>query len=99
MNNIWYIFRRHSNGRDSHICNCLLLGLAALSALILTAGCSALRDRYGLGSRWTDSEAGFINLFDGQSLKGWTLVNQRGDGYGVTNGVIYCARGGGGNLF
>jgi hypothetical protein len=38
-------------------------------------------------------------LFDGQTLTGWTLVNKQGDGYGVTNGVIYCARGGGGNLF
>ncbi len=44
-------------------------------------------------------ETGFTSLFDGQTLNGWTLVGQHGDGYGVTNGVIYCARGGGGNLF
>jgi hypothetical protein len=44
-------------------------------------------------------EAGFVSLFDGKSLDGWTLVDKRGDGYGVKGGVIYCARGGGGNLF
>ena len=43
-------------------------------------------------------EPDFQSLFDGQSLAGWKLVNQKGDGYGVTNGVIYCAKGGGGNL-
>jgi hypothetical protein len=44
-------------------------------------------------------ELGFTSLFDGQTLNGWTLVGQHGAGYGVTNGVIYCARDGGGNLF
>lgn len=44
-------------------------------------------------------EQGFVSLFDGQTLNGWKLVNQHGSGYGVTNGVIYCAEGGGGNLF
>jgi hypothetical protein len=43
--------------------------------------------------------AGFTSLFDGKTLTGWTLVNPHGAGYGVTNGVIYCAEGGGGNLF
>ena len=43
-------------------------------------------------------EDGFVSLFDGQSLKGWTLVAPQGGGYGVTNGVLYCAKGGGGNL-
>src|SRR5439155_26224297 len=33
-----------------------------------------------------------------KSLSGWKLVGKRGDGYGVKEGVIYCARGGGGNL-
>jgi hypothetical protein len=44
-------------------------------------------------------ETGFVSLFDGQSLNGWKLFNQHGTGYGVTNGLIYCAEGGGGNLF
>ena len=46
----------------------------------------------------TQKEAGFVSLFDGSSLNGWTLVGKKGDGYGVKGGVIYCARGGGGNL-
>jgi 3-keto-disaccharide hydrolase len=45
------------------------------------------------------AEPGFVNLFDGQSLNGWTLVGKHGEGYGVKNGVIFCAKGGGGNLF
>ncbi|MBA4150063.1 MAG: DUF1080 domain-containing protein [Verrucomicrobia bacterium] len=45
------------------------------------------------------NEPGFISLFDGKTLTGWNLVNQHGGGYGVTNGILYCARGGGGNLF
>ena len=53
----------------------------------------------GCQSPLRSSEAGFHSLFDGQSLSGWELVDAQGGGYGVTNGVIYCARGGGGNLF
>lgn len=44
-------------------------------------------------------EAGFTSLFDGQSLRGWQLMGKRGEGYGVKDGNIYCARGGGGNLY
>jgi hypothetical protein len=44
------------------------------------------------------AEPGFTSLFDGKSLAGWTLVGKKGDGYGVKDGVIFCARGGGGNL-
>ena len=52
------------------------------------------------------AEDDFKRLFDGQSLKGWQLVAPKGGGYGVTNlvengvtnAVIYCAKGGGGNL-
>ena len=40
-----------------------------------------------------------MSLYDGHTLDGWTLVGKHGDGYGVTNGVLYCPRGGGGNLF
>jgi len=46
-----------------------------------------------------ETEPGFTSLFDGQTLTGWKLVGKRGEGYGVKDGVIYCARGGGGNLF
>jgi hypothetical protein len=44
------------------------------------------------------SEAGFVPLFDGKTLDGWTLVDKHGDGYGVKGGMIYCSRGGGGKL-
>jgi Domain of Unknown Function (DUF1080) len=44
------------------------------------------------------AENGFTPIFDGKTLNGWTLINGNGPGYGVTNGVLYCAQGGGGNL-
>lgn len=60
--------------------------LPTVAAAILT-GCATSR-----------SDSGFTSLFDGRTLNGWKLVDAKGGGYGVTNGVIYCARGGGGNL-
>jgi hypothetical protein len=44
------------------------------------------------------AESGFTSLFDGKTLNGWTLVGGRGEGYGVKDGVLYCAKGGGGKL-
>jgi hypothetical protein len=44
------------------------------------------------------SEAGFVPLFDGKTLAGWTMVDKHGDGYGVKAGMIFCAKGGGGKL-
>lgn len=44
------------------------------------------------------AEAGFTSLFDGKTLTGWQVVNPRGEGYGVKDGVIFCAKGGGGKL-
>ena len=61
----------------------------SLAAAGLLAGCATIG---------TQSEAGFTSLFNGNDLSGWTLVGKKGDGYGVKDGVIYCARGGGGNL-
>jgi hypothetical protein len=61
-------------------------GIIVLSSF---AACASLK---------AQTEPGFISLFDGKSLDGWTLHGKSGAGYGVTNGVIYCARGGGGNL-
>ena len=68
-----------------------------LICLLLNTGCQMTQPA---------SEKGFTSLFDGQSLKGWTLLNPKGGGYAVTNlvgnastnAVIYCAKGGGGNL-
>jgi hypothetical protein len=65
--------------------------LAPVSALfglaVLLTGCLS-----------TNRDDGFVSLFDGRTLSGWKLVAKKGDGYGVKEGVIYCARGGGGNL-
>ena len=44
-------------------------------------------------------ERGFVQLFDGKSLNGWTLVGGRGPGYLVKNGVLVCPLEGGGNLY
>ncbi len=44
------------------------------------------------------AEPGFTPIFDGKTLNGWTLVGGRGEGYGVKDGVLYCAKGGGGKL-
>jgi hypothetical protein len=63
--------------------------LAAGAILLLASGCKTMQRQ----------ETGFVSLFDGETLNGWKLVNKKGDGYGVTNSMIYCAHGGGGNLF
>jgi hypothetical protein len=71
-----------------------------LICLLPVAGCQAPQGVQIVG------EKGFASLFDGQSLKGWTLLNPIGSGYSVTNlvenastnAVIYCVKGGGGNL-
>lgn len=44
-------------------------------------------------------EPGFVPLFDGQTLQGWTLVGGRGPGYIVRDGMIVCPKEGGGNLY
>lgn len=47
----------------------------------------------------TTSEEGFVPLFDGQTLRGWTLVGGKGPGYIVRDGLIVCPKDGGGNLY
>jgi hypothetical protein len=46
------------------------------------------------------AEKGFVPLFDGKTLNGWTLVEKRdsGRGYIVENGLLVCPADGGGNL-
>src|SRR5579884_1243154 len=41
---------------------------------------------------------GFIRLFDGRSLQGWTLVGGVGPGYIARDGVLICPADGGGKL-
>jgi len=45
------------------------------------------------------TEPGFTPLFDGESLKGWKMMGQHGEGYSVKNGNIFCAKGSGGRLY
>jgi hypothetical protein len=70
----------------------LRLPIVLLLSLAWFAGCTTSTPTY----RSTDS--GFTDLFDGATLTGWMQVDQKGAGYGVTNGVIFCAPGSGGNL-
>ncbi|HEY6168872.1 MAG TPA: DUF1080 domain-containing protein [Verrucomicrobiae bacterium] len=63
---------------------------SSLIAAGLFAGCAT--------TEYSGSETGFVSLFNGKDLTGWTLVGKKGEGYGVKDGAIYCARGGGGNL-
>ncbi|MGH7134760.1 MAG: 3-keto-disaccharide hydrolase [Pirellulales bacterium] len=49
--------------------------------------------------RAADDEKGFVALFDGKTLDGWQIVNKRGPGYVVEDGVLVCPKEGGGNLF
>ncbi|MBI3878752.1 MAG: DUF1080 domain-containing protein [Verrucomicrobia bacterium] len=70
-----------------------LFALTAVAALFFT-GCETVPSTPGEIGR----ETGFVSLFNGKDLTGWTLVGKKGDGYGVKDGVIYCAKGGGGNL-
>lgn len=68
-------------------CNRAKSSLALVAGISLLAACATAQ-----------RETGFVSLFDGQTLDGWKLIGKSGDGYGVKDGVIYCARGGGGNL-
>jgi hypothetical protein len=64
--------------------------LVLLAALLLMGGASARSAAQGTG--WTQ-------LFDGQTLDGWTLIGKHGPGYVVQNGILTCPADGGGNLF
>src|SRR5579872_886686 len=69
--------------RFSH-CKTLLVTLAAFCA-------------FAVGVR-AESEKGFVSLFDGESLKGWSYVGNKGGEYFVKDGVIVCPESSKGNL-
>jgi hypothetical protein len=79
-----------------------MLATVAAAPLALTAQEPATpsRPRGTLASAAANArdETGFISLFDGKTLDGWTLVDKHGDGYGVKDGLIFCAKEGGGKL-
>ncbi|MGH9662342.1 MAG: 3-keto-disaccharide hydrolase [Bryobacteraceae bacterium] len=45
------------------------------------------------------AEPGFVSLFNGKNLDGWTFVSKRGSGYIAEDGMLVCPADGGGNLF
>ena len=44
-------------------------------------------------------EPGFVPIFNGKDLTGWTIRGQYGPGYVVEKGLLVCPSNGGGNLF
>ena len=72
----------------------IALANIVMSAVIVAtfSGCSTSSPN----TAWV--EPGFKSIFNGENLDGWVLMEKHGSGFGVTNGVIYCAKGGGGNL-
>lgn len=59
----------------------------------------ALSATLSLGCGVAEAEEGFEPLFDGSSIDRWTLVNGRGPGYVIEDGILVCPADGGGNLF
>ena len=51
------------------------------------------------GATATAQGPGWIRLFDGKTLNGWTLVNPSGVGYVVQDGLLVCPSNGGGDLY
>ena len=70
--------------RKMQLLNHSLMGIAAATLLATAASARG--------------ETGFVSLFDGKTLKGWSLFGKKGAGYFVKDGMIICAKGGGGNL-
>ncbi len=60
-------------------------GLVALCAALGTQAVAA-----------DDQQEGFVSIFDGKSLEGWTGSTK---GYSVENGSLVCLKEGGGNLY
>jgi hypothetical protein len=80
--------------------------VSTLSALILLAGCTP--EHRAATTNPADPEAGFVSIFNGQNLDGWTYgmtpagrFNKAGEGYKVDadRHVIYCTEKDGGNLY
>ncbi len=78
--------------RSSKTITALARILCVATIVATLAGCSSSSPK----PAWV--EPGFKSIFNGESLDGWVLMEKLGSGFGVTNGVIFCARGGGGNL-
>ena len=88
----------------------MLKNLCPLVAiLILVCGCSGSSGGGGAGGKEKSAknkEVGFVPLFDGTDLSGWTYgtdangaQRKAGKGYQVRDGALYCTVADGGNLF
>ncbi len=88
----------HLRRRSSIAVPLLGLALASAAALSVSSRSAASLSVAALSAARAD-DAGFTALFDGKTLNGWKVVNQHGDGYGVKDGILFCAKGGGGNLY
>jgi hypothetical protein len=62
--------------------------LITLALVLLSFGCAGA----------VEGEEGFVSLFNGENLDGWTLKSRNDTGYLVEDGTIVCPPGGGGNL-
>ena len=71
---------------------CLLMALLGLLLLLPSRATAA-------AAAVAQTRDGFVPLFDGKSLNGWTLVGGTGAGYLARDGVLTCPADGGGNLF
>lgn len=54
---------------------------------LLLAGLILLLPLFGAAS---ETEDGFVSLFDGKSLEGWTIIDGSDDAFAVEDGVIHC---------
>jgi hypothetical protein len=94
------MLRMYEIGR-ALLCTLFATTLALAPVVPLTAGQASNpngRDSLAGAAAKARGEAGFVPLFDGITLGGWRLVDGHGDGYGVKDGMIFCAKGGGGKL-
>jgi len=77
--------------------------LLAAAALAL-AGCSptteitTARTETTFLSAPASAEIDFERIFDGRTFAGWKLLGKKGAGFGIKDGILYCAAGGGGKL-
>src|SRR5438309_492892 len=47
---------------------------------------------------FANAKDGYIKLFDGKTLNGWTLIGGVGPGYVPRDGILECPKDGGGDL-
>lgn len=77
------------------------LNVGAIAGLLAIAGAcgGAAPEPEAAAPEPEPAEAEFESAFNGESLEGWELIGQTGDGYLASGGVLSLPEGGGGNLF